>query len=116
MPFLENMRPACVQWQASVKALMNIWIPHKKGINFLNGGVTINFSRKALYFEIRCLTIMDSSADSGFLWLIYFREGALHSLVIGIDWIHSRSGHSAKSVLLLGIKHVFQPTSTQVIN
>jgi hypothetical protein len=62
-----------VQWQASVKALINFWIPHKKGINFLNGGVTINFSRKALYFEIRYLTIMDSSADSGFLWLIYFR-------------------------------------------
>jgi hypothetical protein len=80
----------------------------------LNGGVTINFSRKALYFEIRFLTITDSPADSGFLWLIYFREDASHPLVIGIDGIHSCSGHS---VLLLGIRHlVFQPTSTQFIN
>jgi hypothetical protein len=71
----------------------------------LNGGVTIKFSKKAVYFEIRYLTIMDSFADSEFLWLIYFREDALHPLVIGIGGIHSCSGHSAKSVLLLGITH-----------
>jgi hypothetical protein len=59
---------------------------------------------------------MDSSADSGFLWLIYFGEDASHPLVIEIDGIHNCSGHSGKSVLLLGIKHlVFQPTSPQFI-
>jgi hypothetical protein len=83
----------------------------------LNGGLPINFSRKALYVKIRYLTIMGSSADSGFLWLIYFREDITHPLVIGIDGIHRCSGHSVKSVLLLGIKHlVFQPMSTQFIN